>query len=461
MQEKFQQKDGKGGVIKATGASMGAINGADGGDGTVTINEVDSVLNYPTKQLTMHVNDTYQIDESKVSYTKLNDMQTDEITVGNLKYEIVDQTIVNVDENGLITANNIGIAKVKITDETNGYTTYIVVNVLKEIAKSSVKQGDEFTIALKENGTVWSFGANANGELGNGKELDSNEPVQVLIAEGIGLDEIIRIDARKNSSIALNKNGEVYIWGAFSKSELTAEEGKNKTVEKKNYAEKVQGLENIIAVSTNGDNFFAVNQAGDAFIWGSGYNEITKIEANRKFVDVDGELLLGEDGRVYNKNDIEKPLLFLNSILEMSNGEDHNLFVTLRGNAYGMGRGEEAQLGDTKNKTSKYSSLVIGESGILENILEVSAGSQSSMVLDFDGKVYVFGDNTNHKLGIDTVKAGFAVELTKLQDKDGIEIDLKNMENVEISKNHAAISDEEGFVYTIRTKLKRATWNKR
>lgn len=381
MQETSQLKDGKGGVINARGANMGAINGADGGDGTVTINEVDSVLNYPEKQITLHINDTYQIDQSKVTYTKLNDIQTDDISVGNISFEIASGDGIELDANGMITAKQIGTAKVKITDITNEYSTYLVVNVIKETAKSSIKQGDEFTVALKENGTVWAYGTNENGELGNGTAENSNKPKQVLIQDGVELDEIIRIDAAKNSAIALNKNGEVYTWGKCYNSE---------TEEKKNYAEKVSGLANIKAVSTSGDNFLSIDQDGNLYIWGKGYNAPTKVDTEMKFADVDGNLLLGENGRVYNRTNLDEPLLFLNSILEVSQGENHNLFVTLTGKAYGLGKGTQGQIGDAKNKDTNYSSLVIGENGFLENILEVSAGNESSMALGEDRKSICF-----------------------------------------------------------------------
>ena len=72
----------------------------------------------------------------------------------------MDDNILTVDSSGLITPKCLGIAKVKITDTTNGYFTYIIVEVIDGITASKVKIGKDFTLTLKENGTVWFFGDN-------------------------------------------------------------------------------------------------------------------------------------------------------------------------------------------------------------------------------------------------------------------------------------------------------------
>lgn len=430
---------GKGGKIVATGANMGALNGGDGGDGTVTINELGSVLNYPVKKLTLNLDDTYIIDKNKLSYTKLNDIQTEDLTVGNIEFEVIDGTNIQIDETGTITPNGLGTAKVKITDTDNKYSTYIIIKVIEGI-ESDIKNGTEFTIALKENGTVWSYGSNNNGQLGNGLNEASNQPVQVIKEDGTILENIIKIDAHDNSAIALSQDGELYIWGLCYQGN---------TANKVNVATKVEGIQDIVEVSIKGDIFYVLDNNGNVYIWGKGHSNKTQLQSNIKFVYIDGELLLGEDGRVYRTTDVNTPLKYLSSICEISSGEDHDLFITLDGMAYSIGQGDLGQLGDIKNKQTEISSLVRTESGFLTNISKISAGNKSSIALDENGKVYVWGDNTNKKIGIEESKVNYAVELTNLQDKEGNQLNIAKMENVEIGKNHSSISDEEGYVYSV------------
>jgi alpha-tubulin suppressor-like RCC1 family protein len=53
-----------------------------------------------------------------------------------------------------------------------------------------IAAGDTHILALKSDGTVWSWGSNSNGELGNGNTVDSSVPMQVS-----GLTDVVDIAA--------------------------------------------------------------------------------------------------------------------------------------------------------------------------------------------------------------------------------------------------------------------------
>jgi len=72
-----------------------------------------------------------------------------------------------------------------------------------------VSAGLRHTLALKTNGTVWAWGNNAVGQLGNGTTSNSAVPVQVS-----GLTDIIAISAGELHSMALDSSGTVYAWGS-------------------------------------------------------------------------------------------------------------------------------------------------------------------------------------------------------------------------------------------------------
>ena len=58
-------------------------------------------------------------------------------------------------------------------------------NEEKAEASAKVENGKEFTIALKADGTVWSWGTNGNGQLGIGNTENKNEPTKIEIPETI------------------------------------------------------------------------------------------------------------------------------------------------------------------------------------------------------------------------------------------------------------------------------------
>ena len=72
-----------------------------------------------------------------------------------------------------------------------------------------------FTVFLKGDGTVWAWGSNSNGQLGNGTTTDSSIPVQVS-----GLSSIIGIAAGNNYSVSMSTDGTVFAWGQNSAGQL-------------------------------------------------------------------------------------------------------------------------------------------------------------------------------------------------------------------------------------------------
>jgi alpha-tubulin suppressor-like RCC1 family protein len=104
---------------------------------------------------------------------------------------------------------------------TDSNTPVYVSGLTSVIAVSASGVGliDEkvHSLALKEDGTVWAWGINCHGQFGNGTYNDSNIPVQV-----IGLTGIIAIDCGFYSeySIALKNDGTVWAWGLNSEGML-------------------------------------------------------------------------------------------------------------------------------------------------------------------------------------------------------------------------------------------------
>lgn len=331
-------KDGK---VSASKANMGTYNGGAGGDGSTTVNELGSVLNYANKNIKININSTYNINKDKLSYTKLNEIQTHDLTVGNVTFESLDNSILTVDASGVITPTALGKAKVKITDTTNGYFTYIIAQVIDGVTTSQVKIGQDFTLALKENGTVWTF-----GETG---VISSTKPVQVMMG-GNELENIVDIGAGNKISIALDNLGKVYTWGVIksvNKTTSTNEQTGETTEKSENIVEKIEeptevtSLPNVIAVDAFGDNFYAVDSDGFAYIWGKGYSEPTKIDTKYKMADVDGKLLLGENGFAFSIDNPNEKKSYLNSVVDISYAEDHSLFSKADGRVLSIGDGNE------------------------------------------------------------------------------------------------------------------------
>ncbi len=80
---------------------------------------------------------------------------------------------------------------------------------------TAIAAGAQYSLALKADGTVWAWGRNQDGELGNGTTTDSANPVQAS-----GLSGVIAISAGDTHAMALKSDGTVWAWGANSWGQL-------------------------------------------------------------------------------------------------------------------------------------------------------------------------------------------------------------------------------------------------
>src|SRR5512135_2005937 len=87
--------------------------------------------------------------------------------------------------------------------------------------------GDNHTVAIKTDGTLWAWGWNFRGQLGNGTNTDINTPVQV------GADTGWRsVSAGREYTAAIKKDGTLWAWGRNDMGQLGdgTQESRNKPV---------------------------------------------------------------------------------------------------------------------------------------------------------------------------------------------------------------------------------------
>jgi YD repeat-containing protein len=101
----------------------------------------------------------------------------------------------------------------------NGSTSTQGISVPFQVAglnnARAVSGGDRFTAILNADGTVWTWGWNGFGQLGDGTNTDRSTPVQV-----VGLNNVIAIAARDYHALAIKSDGTVWAWGSGGNGEL-------------------------------------------------------------------------------------------------------------------------------------------------------------------------------------------------------------------------------------------------
>ncbi len=400
------------------------MNGGAGGNGSVTISNVAPELNYEEKEIILQPNETYQIDINKLNLVNKNALQEYD-TYGNINYEILNSEIAEVSDIGVITAKTEGYTKLKITDTSHNLETYIYVKIVKG-AVPQIVTGKNFTVALKTNGTVWTYGKGDLGELGTGKNDDANKPQKVE-----NLSDIMQIAAGYSHVIALSKTGEIYTFGLNANGQLGNGEADNS-----NIPIKVEGLKNIVKVEAYKNMSMALDKDGKIYIWGEGYTSFPmKLVTNRRFADISGDMLLSTEGFIYNIKDIENRVNGLTQIAKISKGTDHTIALSVHGYAYTFGTGSgNGEMAGGNNPVTNH---------IAKDVYEISAGEYTTFVKLGNGEVLRAGDNTNGKIGLGSTAN--TVTLTKIDIGEEIEIISRGL------STHTGVVGTTGTVYMTGT----------
>ncbi|MEK5417318.1 MULTISPECIES: S-layer homology domain-containing protein [Paenibacillus] len=160
--------------------------------------------------------------------------------------------------------------------------------------------GANHVLALTNDGTLWSWGGDNWGSLGNGTKNSNDTPEIVL-------KNISKIAAYMNNSAAINSNGELYLWGQVN---YNNEIGNDQTPQKV--------LDNVKDFSLT-ETCAAITNNNELYMWGNGSSgqlgndteeslkAPTLIMGKVKYVDVSSEktIAIRENGEVWgwgNKN---------------------------------------------------------------------------------------------------------------------------------------------------------------
>ena len=119
--------------------------------------------------------------------------------------------------------------------------------------------GSQFSSAVRTNGTLWAWGNNANGKLGDNTTVNKSSPVSVVG----GFTDWCRVSGGYHS-IAVRQNGTIWAWGYNSFGAL----GDNTTVNKSSPVTVIGGFTDWCQLSAGGSFSLAIRTNGSAWAWG-------------------------------------------------------------------------------------------------------------------------------------------------------------------------------------------------
>jgi len=282
----------------------------------------------------------------------------------------------------------------------------------------AVALGQYYSIALAADGTVYTWGYNDNGQLGDGTTTTRLTPVKVLKGEYAGTtylgddsdNKITAVALGWKHSIALAADGTVYTWGDNDKGQLgegTNTDSSTPVKVKKGAYSGTTYLgdapnNKITAVAVGCSYSIALAADGTVFTWGDniegqlgeGTNTDSSTPVKVKKGAYSGTTYLGDDPN--------------NKITVVALGYAHSIALAADGTVFTWGYNVNGQLGDStttdgntpvKVKKGAYNGTTYLGDDSNNKITAVALGQEFSVALAADGTVFTWGDNYSGQLG--------------------------------------------------------------
>ncbi|GAA0416709.1 hypothetical protein Acor_63820 [Acrocarpospora corrugata] len=238
-----------------------------------------------------------------------------------------------------------------------------------------VSAGWGFSMAVTADGTVWTWGDNARGQLGDGTHKPRTLPVPVT--QSTGLPAIAAVSAGRDFSTARTETGEVWTWGANSEGTL----GLGVTGDRPTPS-LVTSLTGVRQISAGGRHVLALRT--DGRVWGWGDNGAGQLATSVS-------------------NDALSPVpVFSCTCVDVAAGGMHSLAVRSDRTLWSWGHGAFGELGD---------GLAMGRStpkriAVRLPVVDAAAGHSFSLAVSGDGRLWTTGRNAKGQLGNGTFTQG-------------------------------------------------------
>lgn len=261
----------------------------------------------------------------------------------------------------------------QLGDNTVGFSksSPIQIGALTNWYQVSAATSGDHAISIKTDGTLWAWGDNIQGAIGNNTVTSRSSPVQVG-----ALTDWAQISAGYRTSFSVKTNGTIWGWGRNNFGEL----GINDTLSRSSPVQ-IGSLTNWSQVSAGGLFTISIKTDGTLWAWGS-----------------NGAGQLGDNSTVLKSSPVQ--VGSLTNWSKISAGDISSSSIKTDGTLWSWGRNNlSGPLGDgtVVNKSSPV------QIGAQTNWSQISVGSDFAMSIKTDGTLWVWGRNNEGQLGNNTV----------------------------------------------------------
>lgn len=268
----------------------------------------------------------------------------------------------------------------------------------------TISAGDNHSMAIKEDGSLWAWGYNKYGQLGDGTTKSTTTPVKIM-------DDIVHISAGGSHSAGIKADGSLWTWGFNGNGQL-GYYIPYYDYESNSYNEQVlpipkKIMDGVTYVSAGGSDTAIIKS--DGHLWDTGLlwtdppdnvemDDIAFVSASYRAtmaIKTDGTLWgwgVDDFGKLAHVSDhpfgsdvIRDPEKIMSDASYVSSGGVHAMIIKTDGSLWACGFNLNGEIGDG---TTKFRSTHVK---IMDAVLSVSAGDAHTVAVKEDGSLWSWG----------------------------------------------------------------------
>ena len=241
-----------------------------------------------------------------------------------------------------------------------------------------VSAGDLHSLAVKRNGSVWGWGDNTSGQLGNGTTADRAIPFP--ISSPAEFTDVVRVAAGPTHSLAISAQGKIFGWGDNGTGQL----GNGTNTGSLSPIPVDADVASWIGVRGGGGFTIARQSDGSLWTWGD---------------NASGQL--GDNNNTFVPRLVPEKVGIATNWITQSAGWVHAVALRADGTLWTWGDNSNGQLGDgTTNNTQVPGQIVVTQPASAANDWKaVAAGDFHNLALKADGTLWAWGNNSFGQLG--------------------------------------------------------------
>jgi alpha-tubulin suppressor-like RCC1 family protein len=260
----------------------------------------------------------------------------------------------------------------QLGDNTTTRRSTPVTTFLGENNWKQVSGGGSHTVAIKTDGTLWTWGYNAFGQLGINATTTRTTPVQVFGSA----TNWKQVSGGGSHTVAIKTDGTLWTWGYNYNGQL----GINATTQRNTPVTTFLGGSDWKQVAAGGNHTLAIKTDGTLWTWG--YNVVGQLGINTSGTDILTPVTTFVGGSNWK---------------QVAGGSTHTAAIKTDGTLWTWGDNSSGELGinNTSNRSIPVTTFVGGS-----NWKQVDGGTNHTIAIKTDGTLWIWGGNSYGQLGI-------------------------------------------------------------